>query len=37
MLKLISKHVKTGESMPDDLIQKKLDSRNENTALETLN
>jgi thimet oligopeptidase len=37
ILKLVSKHYKTGESLPDDLIDKKIRSKNENAALNTLN
>lgn len=37
ILKLVSKHYQTGERLPDDLIVKKLRSKNQNAALNTLN
>jgi len=36
-LKKVSKHVKTGKPIPDDLIDKKIASQNLHVASETLN
>jgi hypothetical protein len=36
-LKKVSKHVKTGQPIPDDLLQKKIASQNQNVATMTLN
>jgi Zn-dependent oligopeptidase len=36
ILKKVSKHYKTGESLPDDIIDKKLASKNAHIASETL-
>jgi len=36
-LKKVSKHVKTGKPIPDDLIEKKVSSQNMHVATETLN
>ena len=37
IIKRMSKHVKTGQQMPDDLIEKKIKSKNLHVAEETLN
>ena len=37
IMKRMSKHVKTGEEMPEDLIEKKIKSKNLHVASETLN
>ena len=35
-MKMMSKHIETGETMPDDLIDKKIKSKNLHIASETL-
>jgi Zn-dependent oligopeptidase len=37
ILRKVSKHYKTGLPMPDDLIDKKIATKNENIATKTLN